>query len=332
MRGIAVCGTLLVDKILQTESYPNCGELTSVKSVSRAAGGLVHNVGADIKIMRPDIPVYAYAKIGCDDDGKFVLNELEKRGVNVSGVSVNQEIPTGFTSVISVKGGQRTFFTYNGANDLFGFNGDWLFCEQNGGAKAGEPEIAMLHLGYFGILKAADEGEGLAVLKSACKQGVKTSIDMVSFAQSDFSCVKPCLKYTHNLIINEVEASLLTGIEVESLSDLKPAAIALKEAGVRERVIIHMPEAAVCLSGGGYTVVPSLEIEKSKIVGTTGAGDAFCAACLVGIYDGLSDEEMLEFASEAAACSLFAADAVSGLTQQKALREQFKNYKRKNLC
>lgn len=320
MGGIAVCGTLLADKIFQTSSYPECGELTAITSVSRAAGGLVHNVGADIKIMRADIPVYAYAKTGNDDDGAFVLGELKKRGVNVDGVVAEGELTTGFTAVISVKGGQRTFFTYNGANDAFRL-GEGLFGN----------DISMLHLGYFGILKAAEQ-DGLSLLRAACERGIKTSIDMVSFAKTDFSCVEPCLKYTHNLIINEAEAALLTGLSVKGVRDLEAAAEKLKSMGVRERVIIHMPEAAACLSDFGYTVVPSLEIEKQKIAGTTGAGDAFCSACLIGVYDGLPDKQMLEFASEAAACSLFCADAVSGLMPQAALRELFKNSKRKELC
>ena len=84
--------------------------------------------------------------------------------------------------------------------------------------------------------------------------------------------------------------------------------------GVSERVIIHCPEAGFILNKNGeFTAVPSLKLEKGYVKGTVGAGDAFCAGCLYGIYNGMSDREILEFASGAAACNLAAEDSVSGM-------------------
>ena len=53
------------------------------------------------------------------------------------------------------------------------------------------------------------------------------------------------------------------------------------ELGVRKKVIIHMPDLATALSEDGFTVVPSYEVSKAEIKGTTGAGDAFCAGILL---------------------------------------------------
>ena len=41
--GIALVGTVLVDKINEIASYPESGELTKILSVSRAVGGCVCN-------------------------------------------------------------------------------------------------------------------------------------------------------------------------------------------------------------------------------------------------------------------------------------------------
>ena len=46
---------------------------------------------------------------------------------------------------------------------------------------------------------------------------------------------------------------------------------------------------------------------------SVGAGDAFCAGCLYGIYKGFDDKKILEFASGAACCNLSAVDSVSGM-------------------
>ena len=59
--------------------------------------------------------------------------------------------------------------------------------------------------------------------------------------------------------------------------------------------------------------VNSFEIPKELIKGSVGAGDAFCAGCLYGIYKGYDDKTILEFASGAACCNLANVDSVSGM-------------------
>ena len=47
--GIAVAGTILLDKINEISAYPQCGELTKIQNVSFAVGGCVPNVAIDLK-------------------------------------------------------------------------------------------------------------------------------------------------------------------------------------------------------------------------------------------------------------------------------------------
>ena len=94
------------------------------------------------------------------------------------------------------------------------------------------------------------------------------------------------------------------------------------DCGVTERVILHCPEYGFCLAKDGvFTAVPSLDLPKGYIKGTVGAGDAFCAGCLYGIYNGWSDKAILEFAAGAAACNLSAEDSVSGMKDKNAIFE-----------
>ncbi len=140
----------------------------------------------------------------------------------------------------------------------------------------------------------------------------------------------PALPYTDYLIINELEAGKLTGIEPTD-ENMPKVAEKLLSLGVREKVIIHMPKYAIAASSEGVTVVPSYDIPKEAIKGTTGAGDAFCAGALIAIYDGRSDKEILEFASGAAAVSLFEADATSGLKSEGEIKEICKNFSRRKI-
>ena len=260
MKGIAVAGSMLADKIYEIENYPKSGELAKILNISLAAGGCVPNVATDIKTVCPEIPVYAFGRAGRDGDGKF----------------------------IEVK-----------CND-------------------------------FLLLDKIDGGDGLKLLKRARKRGIKTSVDLVSENSPRYAAVRPCLKYVDNLIINEFEAAYLAGADPSA--PLYGVAEKLKELGVSERVIIHRPDVSVCLSERGFTSLGSYELPAGFIKGTTGAGDAFCAGALIGIYGNADDKSILEFASAAAVSSLSAADAVSGMRRRDEVEKLCKNFKRRNIC
>ena len=104
-------------------------------------------------------------------------------------------------------------------------------------------------------------------------------------------------------------------------------------AGVGEKVIVHAKEAGFCLDcDGNFTVIPSLQIPAQQIKGSVGAGDAFCAGCLYGIYTQMSDTEMLAFASAAAACNLFSENSVDGMRSRSEILDIMNHYQRRTLC
>ncbi len=319
--GIMVAGSILVDKINEISGYPNCGELTKIKNISLSVGGCVPNVAIDIKKTYPELSVYAVGKIGNDQEGAFVLDTLKENGVDISGVLTDFSCKTTFTDVMSVSGGQRTFFTYLGADSSLSVD-DIVF---------GENYPKMLHLGYFLLLDAVDNGQGLAILKKAKSIGVETSIDLVSENSDRYKLVIPCLEYVDYLIINETEAGKLSGIEPE-YKNLRLIAEKLKQMGVRKKVIIHFPEGSVCYSDCGFEVLGSYALPSDYIKGTTGAGDAFCAGALIGIYSGKTDLEIMELASASAAMALSVSDATSGLKTEKEALDFLKNYERTKLC
>lgn len=318
-RSIAVAGTVIVDRINEISAYPKSGELTQILGIQKAIGGCVPNVALDIKKICPALPVRVFGRVGDDEDGAFVRQTLTEGGLDVTGL-LTDPAPTSFTEVMSVTGGQRTFFTYSGASAAFGAEdvnfGDDL------------PEI--LHLGYFLLLQKVDDGDGLQILKNAKAQGVRTSIDMVSENSDRYDLVKPCLPYTDYLIINEMEAGMLTGITPTN-ANLQSIAEALKAMGVQKKVIIHKPDCAVCLSDAGLTVLPSYALPEGYIKGTTGAGDAFCAGALYGIYEDWTDEQILSFASGAAVMALGSADATSGLATEQQIKEFCKELPRQSI-
>ena len=318
---IAVAGSILVDEINTVSAYPNAGELTKIFKCSKAAGGCVPNVAIDIKRIMPGLTVKAIGKVGKDENGTFVRAVLKENGVNTDMITQTED-KTSFTQVISVSGGQRTFFTYEGASADFGEK-DMDFSKL---------EAGILHLGYFLLLDKIDNGDGIKILKNAKENGIETSIDLVSENTDRYTTVLPCLPYTDYLIINELEASRLTGMPSE-LMHIPDMAKKLLSCGVNKKVIIHFADGAVCVSkNGNVTALGSYNLPEGYIKGTTGAGDAFCAGALVGIEKGLPDGEILKLATDCATMALGTEDATSGLKDIETDNNSFCNFGRKELC
>ena len=309
MRKVVAAGSILVDKINEIGAYPKAGELTQIRALSRAPGGLVPNTGCDIHILDPEIPVAAFGAVGDDDDGRFAVSELKRRGLDTAGVVVKKSAATSFTDVMSIPGGERTFFTYPGASADWGFD-DFPF------DLVSEGDLVLL--GYFLLLAKVDAGDGLRILRELKRRGAETSIDLVSENSDRYGLVRECLPYVDHLIVNEIEAARIAGTE----GGLRDVAAKLFELGVRKRVIIHMPEKGVSLlKDGTWTEVPSIKLPQGFIRGKTGAGDAFCAGCLVGIFNGLSESEILDLGGTAAVGAMSAPGAVEGMRSVAELKK-----------
>lgn len=318
---IAVAGSILVDEINAVSSYPAQGELTQIISVSKAVGGCVPNVAVDLKKISPQLNVFAIGKTGNDENGRYVNTVLDQSGVNTDMIKRTGE-KTSFTQVISVSGGQRTFFTYPGASADFG----------DADIPYEKLDVDIFHLGYFLLLQRIDEGDGIEILKKVKQKGIKTSIDLVSENSDRYKCVLPCLPYTDYLIINELEAGRLTGItpDIENVPDMAKKLIKL---GVNEKVIIHFSSGSICADkSGSVTALESYKLPKGYIKGTTGAGDAFCAGSLFAINSGLADREILEYGTVSATMALSKEDATSGMTDIKTAMENCRGFERNKLC
>ncbi len=316
MSGIAVAGSALVDEINIIKEYPAMGRLTQVYGVNRSVGGLVPNVGVDIKRINPDLSVYAYGKVGKDDKAEFLLDTLRKNGVNADGIKRAETLGTSFTQVMSIDGGERTFFTYTGASADFGYD-DIDFDEIT---------AKIFHLGYFLLLEKVDNGDGVKILRELKKRGIKTSIDLVSSTADAYEKVLPCLPFVDYLIINELEAAALC--KSDNTDDLRFLAEKLKNAGVKESVIIHKEDKA-CYLGESYAEINSLIVPDELFKGKTGAGDAFCAGCLTEIYANSTPQKILETGVRAAAASITAASATDGVKTRNEIYEITKNFRKR---
>ena len=335
-KGITFAGTVLVDVVKTVDFYPELGMLANIQSVSQAVGGCVPNTAIDLATIDPTIPIAAIGKVGKDEYGDFVIAKMQEKGIDTSGVLVSETEPTAFTDVMNLSStGERTFFHCKGTNKNFSpeeISLDGVDCD-------------ILHAGYILLLDKFDEedpvyGTGMArFLARVRERGIRTSVDVTSSKGMDYKkIIGSALPYCDYIIFNEIECCGIWGIEPytpEGKVDLAAIERAMRltlEAGVKEKVIVHCKKAGFCLDKSGrFTYLTSLDIPRSEIRGSVGAGDAFCAGSLYAIYNGYDDERILEFAIAAASANLFSENSVDGMRPREELLVLNERYGREAL-
>lgn len=316
-RGVIAAGNMLVDHVHQIVQWPERGWLAEIVHSERATGGAPLNVLLTLAKMHVGLPLQAVGLIGDDSDGDYILAMLDQYHVNRQRVQRTTFAPTSMSQVMTDPSGQRTFFHSPAANRLLDLPAfDRL-----------DPTMKIFHLGYLLLLDSLDLpddefGTRSARLLSQMRDlGYETSLDLVSRKGDPRyqPLVLPALRYVDYLVINELEAGEFSGLEMRDSTNtpnilhIAEAASQLLAAGVRQRVVIHCPEGAWGQTPGEQGLwVPSRQLEPDEIIGSVGAGDAFCAGFLYGCHEAWSLPESIALAHACARASLLAANAIDG--------------------
>ena len=330
-KGICCAGNMIVDITYPIETWPKQNELTHItEGITNSTGGSVCNTITDLARLDPSLHLVASGFAGHDAEGDFVLKEMGKYP-NIDLSMVKRDGRTSFTAVMSNnQTKERTFFQHAGANAYY--------CEDH--IDWDRLDVDIFHIGYILLLPALDAedeeyGTKMArLLHRAQKQGLKTSIDVVSESGDRFvRLVTPALRYADYCIINELEAQQTTGIMLRDEDgtlhrENMPAALArLKEIGVSTWAVIHCPEMGCGIDeNDNYYEVKSLVLPTGYIKGTVGAGDAFCAGILYAAEMDMPMEKALKLGACTAAASLSevgASDGVKTFEEVLALYELY---------
>ncbi len=328
--GIIVAGNLLVDNLKKIDIYPGSCSLTTIRKIEMALGGLVNNCIIDLARIDSELPLKAVGIAGNDQGGKFIANELGKyKNIDLTGLKMDGE--TSFTDVMyDSERRTRAYFHFRGSNAKLS-KSEFDFDKITGD---------ILHVGYLLLLDTLDEpdekyGTKLGeILCDAKAHGIKTSIDIVSEESDRYqTIVAPVLKYVDYCIINEIEAGKIVGIpSADENGDIIKENIpkickALRELGVSDWIIIHTRDASYGLDKDGtFITMTNIDIPRSQIAGTTGAGDAFCSGALYGAYKGMSLKDAMYFATAVATCSLVAPSATDGVRSAEETLEFCKDF------
>lgn len=302
-----VClGILVADTVVRPlEHLPVRGSLAEVDEVSLHAGGCAINTGTSLIALGLDVAVVG--KVGRDVFGDFLVDVLDRRGIDRRGVLYDSHTATSASVVVVDANGERTFLHVPGANGTLA-------------AEEIDPEILFqgraLHVGGALVMPALDGDPMAKLLQSARERGLFTSLDPVWDSRATWERARPCLPYLDLFCGNLAEASEISGLR-------KPSEVAawFLEQGVANVALKLGADGCYVANGLHAGHVDSFQV---KSVDGTGAGDAFAAAVLYGLISGWPLEEAARLGNAAGALAttvVGAADGVSTLSDLLSFAE-----------
>ncbi len=329
-KSIIVVGPLILDKHYFIDEYPKESNLADIRDVSASIGGS-GNLVIDLAKLDSSLEIKVISVIGKDKEASTILEALEPYdNIDLSQSVLLERTPS--TLVMnSAKTKQRTFFYDSASNDDF--------CIDHINLNSLEGNILQVeYIGLVGSLMDKEKEHGSYIAKllyEAQKKGIKTSIDMVSKKDSrTVNAALTSLKYTDYCTVNEIEAETISGISVTDESNniveenVIKALDEIKRLGVSTWVVIHsrlLNYGLDCKTNKVYKA-DSLNVPKSYIKGTTGAGDAFLSGILISIQRDYSLEKALKVACSSAVCSLAAVDGTSAMKSYDEVMKLFDIY------
>lgn len=308
-KGILAAGNWIIDHVKLIDQYPAQESLAIIQSETSSNGGGPYNLLKDLAKMGVSFPLQGIGLLGEDAQGRWILEDCRKEGIDVSRMQITPKAPTSYTDVMTVRStGKRTFFHQPGANARLSRE---HFNLKNSNAR-------IFYLAYLLLLDALEEirpegqPETALLLQEARVLGFKTAVDVVSENSDRFdTLVKPVLPQVDYFILNEYEAEKLSRIPTRvrgkmHLLGIRKAAQRIVAMGVREWVILHFPEGVLAVNREGQVFVQgSVRVPPEKIQGTAGAGDAFASGVLLGLHEDWPIRKCLQTGVCVAAASLF---------------------------
>ena len=280
-------GALNIDYLYQVDRILEDGE-TVVKESGLFPGGSAANT------------IYGLAKlevytgftgvVGDDAEGKMLLEDFQKTGVDISQIRVKHRAKTGAVLCLSDRLGKRSLYVTPGANNLLNMDDlDLTYINQ----------ARMFHLSSF-----ADDRQFKVLLELMDKLDPSIKISFspgALYASRGLEALKPILGKTYVLFINQNEVRQLTGEDVivgaeTCLRQGCHMVVVTLGKGMRLKLgkgISHKIVTAVSYirDAENEYAVESTSRNIVSEVNTTGAGDAFASGFLYGLVKGKGLEE-----------------------------------------
>lgn len=294
---ILVAGEINPDLILSGDVLPEFGQVEKLvdhATLSIGSSSAIFACGA----ARLGLSVAFIGVCGQDVFGHFMLDEMQKRGVDVTNVVIRNDGQTGLSLILN-RGADRAILTYLGLIPaLCAADVSDVLLEQ----------AQHLHVASY-FLQTNLQPELPALFRRAHSLGLTTSLDTNYDPSEKWTGLGELLSATDIFFPNKTEALSMT-----QANDVESAGKDL--AGKSKLVVIKLgADGAYLYANNEMLSAPSIPI---NVVDTIGAGDAFDAGFLYSYLHRWDLERCLRFA---VGCGALSARAAGGTAAQATLEE-----------
>lgn len=307
---ILVVGSLNMDQVVRVSRLPMLGEtLLGAGSLKLIPGGKGANQA--VAMARLGASVAMAGRVGSDSFGEQLLRALHTDAIDTRLVLVDQEEASGVAFIFLSPDGDNAIVVASGANMQLG-NDE----EQMTNIRATLPHAQALVLQLEiplptvqKLIEVGHEAGVLVVLNVAPAQALPEEL----------------LKRVSVLVVNESEASMLSGQRVESLEDAQIVGKVLHSYGIPTVVITLGARGAILVTDDskGHSRTIYQAVPNVRVVDTTAAGDCFVGALTVALTEGQSPEKALRFAVNASALKVTKFGAQSGLPTREEVNATY---------
>ncbi|MEM0216611.1 MAG: carbohydrate kinase family protein [Candidatus Bathyarchaeia archaeon] len=263
-------GALNVDKLYRVDRIAGPEEESFVEDFKEECGGSAANT--IVGLARLGCKVGFIGKVAKDNGGKILIENLNKEGVDTTGIIEAEEGRSGTVLGFIDRDGARALYVDPGVNDTIKFeeiNLEYAFSAR------------FLHLTSF---VGEEPFEAQKRLIEKLPESVKVSLDPGAiYAKKGLGKIKPIIERCLLVMPNKRELKLLTGEE-----DYRQGAKILLDLGVKI-VAVKLGSQGCYVTDGKESF--HVEAFNVPVIDTTGAGDAFCAGFLYGLINGRSLRE-----------------------------------------
>lgn len=279
---IIVIGSSNTDMTVKTEYLPKPGETVLGDGFIMTPGGKGANQAVAVKRLGGDVSFVA--KVGNDVFGKNAIEHYKNEGIDTELITASSK-PSGIALISVDKSGENSIVVASGANlDL---SPDDIM--------AIEPEIIKADIMLLQLEIPMETV--LAAARIAYKAGVYVVLNPAPASPIP----DELFKYVSLFIPNETELAKYSGVDTDSIEDVRKAAQIMISKGVKGLVVTLGSRGSMIFDNGESHVV---EAKKVKVMDTTAAGDTFCGGICVALSEGKSLEEAVVFATSASAITV----------------------------
>lgn len=275
MTGVVVLGSLNMDLVVRAPRFPRPGETLTGDGFATYPGGKGANQA--VACARLGARTAMIGRVGQDGFGQRLRAGLEQAGVDTSEVRVDEDAPTGTALIVVESGGENAIVVVPGANGRVNVGDAARSAALLGAATC---MVAQLEVPLAPVQQAAAmvrQGGGRVVLNAAPGRALPEDL----------------LSQVDDLIVNETEAGILSGVDVGDVNSARQAAASLRALGPSCVIVTLGAQGALLIDDDGPWLCPTREV---TVVDTTAAGDAFVGAWASAITRGDECRSALRYA------------------------------------